>query len=146
MGDYRIARSVAVVLVALLMLGFIDQTLERTLVAALARGPLPDQAAYLAVRNRPLVLATTIVTHGLASVLTGYLLGKLAGSYEVRHAIAAAVVATIAYAVGFATANQMLPPVWVRVAILAVTPPALIAGAYVRGQARAIRIEQGKQD
>jgi hypothetical protein len=36
----------------------------------------------------------------------------------------------------------MLPPMWVRLAMLAITPPALIGGAYVRGQARMIREEK----
>lgn len=135
-------RSVLVVVAALLLIGFIDQTLERTLVAALADGPVTDEASYLAVRNRTGVLAMTVVTHALASLLTGYVLGKLAGRHEVRHAVAAAVVATVAYALAFVSPNVLLPPVWVRVAVLAITPPALIAGAYVRGQAREIRAEQ----
>ena len=135
------ARSVAVVLVALLLIGFIDQTLERTLVTALAQGAISDEASYLAIRNRPMVLMMTLVTHALASVLTGYILAKLAGTNEVQHAIAAAVIATIAYAFAFVTPNLMLPPFWVRAAVLLITPPALIAGAYIRGQARIIRAE-----
>lgn len=142
MGATGFARSIAVVLAALLLIGFIDQTLERTLVAALAGGQITDEASYLAVRNRPIVLTMTIVTHAMASLLTGYVLGRLAGAYEVQHAIATAVLATIAYVVAFITPNVMLPPFWVRAAVLAVTPPALIAGAYIRGQARAIRAEQ----
>ena len=136
------ARSVAVVLAALLLIGFIDQTLERTLVGAIAQGAPADTASYLAVRNRPFVLGMTLVTHTFASVLTGYILGKLAGINEVQHAIATAVIATIAYAVSFITPNVLLPPFWVRAALLVITPPALIAGAYVRAQARAMREER----
>jgi hypothetical protein len=138
------ARSVAVVFVALMLVNFIDQTLERTLVAALAGAPVASDASYLAVRNRPVVLAATMLTHALAAVLTGYILGKLAGTNEVQHAIATAVVATLVYAYAFITPNVMLPPFWVRAAMLIITPPALIAGAYIRGQARVIRAEQGE--
>ena len=67
---------------------------------------------------------------------------KLAGTNEVQHAIATAVIATIAYAVAFITPNVLLPPFWVRAALLVITPPALIAGAYVRAQARAVREER----
>jgi hypothetical protein len=137
------ARGAAVVLAALLLIGLIDQTLERTLVAALAQAPLTSEAAYLAVRNRPAVLAATVITHGFASLLTGYIVGKLAGQREVQHAIAASIVATILYAASFVASNAMLPPIWARAVILFITPPALIAGAYVRGQARMVREEQG---
>ena len=142
MGGYNIARSIAIVVAALLLIGFIDQTLERTLVAALAPGVPTDAAGYLAVRNRPGVLAVTVVTHGLASLLTGYVLGRLAGTLEVQHAIATAVIATVAYALASVTPSVMLPPLWARACVLAITPPALIAGAYIRAQARAVREAQ----
>src|SRR4029079_17657660 len=103
---------------------------------------IKDEAAYLAVRNRPIVLAVTLVTHGLASLLTGYVLAKLAGTGEVRHAAATAGLFTIAMIGAAAAPNVMLPPIWVRMVMLLITPPALIAGAYVRGQARMIREER----
>lgn len=144
MGGTSILRSVGAVFAALLLIGLIDQTLERTLVAALAQGAVTDEASYLAVRNRAGVLMVTVVTHTLAALLTGYILGKFAGYEEVRHAVAASVFATATYAMAFITPNVMVPPVWVRVALMVVTPPALIAGAYVRGEARKIRAEQGQ--
>lgn len=138
-----IGRSIAVVVAGLLLLGFIDQTLERTLVMVLAQGvEIKDEAAYLAIRNRPIVLAVTLVTHGLASLLTGYVLAKLAGVREVQHAAATAGLFTVAMIGASASPNVMLPPIWVRMVMLAITPPALIAGAYVRGQARVIREER----
>jgi hypothetical protein len=134
-----VVRSVLVVVAALLLLGFIDQTLERTLVGALGGTAVTDVASYLAIRNRPVVLSVTMVTHAFAALLTGYMLGRLAGTQEVRHATAAAVLATLLMVAASTTANEMLPPVWVRVAMGVITPPALIAGAYVRGQARIAR-------
>ena len=138
-----IGRSIAVVVAGLLLLGFIDQTLERTLVMVLAQGvEIKDEAAYLAIRNRPIVLAVTLVTHGLASLLTGYVLAKLAGAREVQHAAATAGLFTVAMIGASASPNVMLPPIWVRMVMLAITPPALVAGAYVRGQARMIKEER----
>jgi hypothetical protein len=139
MAPINIGRSLAAVVAALLMLGFIDQTLERTLVMTLADAPLHDEVSYLAIRNRPGVLAVTVFTHALASLLTGYVLAKLAGSHEMQHAMVTAALATMLVAFASMTPNIMLPPVWVRVAMIFITPPALIAGAYVRGQARIIR-------
>lgn len=136
-------RSVTAVLGGIVLLGFIDQTLTTTLVAAMGGGGPVDEAAFLAIRNRPLVLVVTIVTHTLAATLTGYILGRIAGTHEVRHAIAASAVVAIIYGSGFFSSNPLLPPMWVRVAMLLVTPPALIGGAYIRGEARLIRAEQG---
>ena len=53
----------------------------------------------------------------------------------------AALVMTGVYAFAFAGQNVMLPPVWVRVAMLIVTPSALMAGASIRAQARVIQQE-----
>ena len=142
MSGISIGRSIAVVVAALLLLGFIDQTLERTLVMTLAQAPVQDEAAYLAIRNRPAVLAFTVVTHALASLLTGYVLAKLAGSHEVQHAMVTAALAVMLIGFASLTPNIMLPPLWVRAAMVLITPPALIAGAYVRGQARLIRMER----
>jgi hypothetical protein len=137
----NLARSAAAVLAGVILLGFIDQTLERVLVSALADAPPGDEAAYLAVRNRPAVLVTTLVTHAFAATLAGYILAKIAGAHEVGHAMAAAAVLMVVYASAFTNPNVLLPPVWVRVAMLIVTPPALVAGASIRAQARSIQQE-----
>ena len=137
-----IGRSIAVVVVALLMMNFIDQILGAALLQAVAGGPITDQASFLAVFDRPVVPALVVVTHGFAALLSGYVLGKLAGTHEVQHAAATAGLAILMFLAAQAAPNMMVPPLWVRVAMIAVTPPALIAGAYVRGQARLIRMER----
>ena len=145
MGGTSLARSVAVVVLGLLLLGFIDQTLEKTLVQVMAQDQIKDEAAYLAVRNRPMVLMVTVISHGFAALLTGYVLGKLAGTREVQHAAGTAGLFTVAMIGASSAPNVMLPPMWVRLAMLLITPPALMAGAYVRGQARMIREERSDQ-
>jgi hypothetical protein len=141
MAAFSLTRSVVVVLAAMLLLGFIDQTLEQTLVMALADAPVKDEASYVAVRNRPQVLAILLGTHAVAALLTGYVLGKLAGSHEVQHAAATAALATLVLIAASTAPNVLVPPVWMRVAMAVITPPALIAGAYIRGQARVGRGE-----
>ena len=136
-------RSAIAIVAGVMLLGFMDQTLERTLVSAVADAPPADADAYLAVRNRPMILGITLVTHGLAATLAGYILAKIAGDYEVRHAIAAAVAMTIMYIAAFVSGNVMLPPTWVRAVLLIITPPALIAGATVRAEARVTQTEAG---
>ena len=143
MGAINPLRSAAAVVAGVLLLGFMDQTLQEALVRAIHGGPPADTAAYIAVRNRPVVLGVMVVTHVLAATLAGYILAKVAGVYEVRHAAAAAVAVTVMYIGGIATSDPGLPPVWVRIAFLVTAPPALMAGATVRAEARIIRSEAG---
>lgn len=144
MGTFSYTRSIVVVLAAMLLLGFIDQTLEQTLVMSLANAPVKDEASYIAVRNRPQVLTALLVTHAIAALLTGYVLARLAGSHEVQHAAATAALVTLLLVAASVAPNVLVPPLWARVAMAVITPPALIAGAYIRGQARVIRAERGE--
>ena len=144
MGTFSYTRSIVVVLAAMLLLGFIDQTLEQTLVMSLANAPVKDEASYIAVRNRPQVLTALLVTHAIAALLTGYVLAKLAGSHEVQHAAATAALVTLLLVAASVAPNVLVPPLWVRLAMAVITPPALMAGAYIRGQARIIRAERGE--
>ena len=134
-----IGRSIAVVVVGVLMMNFIDQILGSALLQAVAGGAITDQASYLAVFDRPLVPAVVVVTHGFAALLSGYVMGKLAGSHEIQHAAVAAGLAVVALLAAGTAPNMMVPPLWVRVAMIAVTPPGMLAGAYVRGQARIVK-------
>lgn len=129
-------RSVVAVLGGVVVLSLMDRVLEGTLVSALAEGPPTDQASYVAVRNRPLVLVVTLAAHTMTALLAGYITGRLAGGQETRHAIGAGAVLTAAYMWAFVLDNPMLPPVWVRIAMLLVTVPALVGGAMIRAQAR----------
>ena len=135
-------RSVIAILGGPLLLGFIDSTLSTTLINAIGQGMPADEAAYLAIRNRPAVLAGLIATHGLACALVGYLLAKIAGAYELRHALAAAAVLTVVYTFGVLADDPRLPPLWMRLIVLIITPPALVAGATVSAQARALQTER----
>jgi len=135
-------RSAVAVLAGAMLVLFIHGTLEQTLVRAIADGPVTDEASFVAVRNRPVVLGSTLVTLALASALAGYIVAKIAGAHEVRHAVGAALVLTGLYVYAFIGGNIMLPPVWVRIGMLIVTPPALVAGASIRAQARSIQTEE----
>jgi hypothetical protein len=133
-------RSLIAVLGATLLVGFIDQALEQTLVRALADTPPVDLASYVAIRNQPVVLRTTLGAHVLVALMAGYVAARTAGIHELRHAGAAAALQTTAYAWAFAAGDAAaLPPVWVRASLLAVTAPAMLAGALVRARARSIR-------
>ena len=124
MGRISVLRSIAVIIAGLLLLAFIDQTLERTLVMAIAQAPITGVPEYLAIRDRTGVLAIIIVTHGLAALLTGYVIGRLSGTHEVHHAAITAALATLLLISASASPNVMVPPAWTRFAMAALTAPA----------------------
>jgi len=95
------------------------------------------------LRVMDLVLPS-LVTHTIASVLAGYVIGRVAREQEVRHAIAAAAVVTAAYLVGARSDNPALPPMTIRLALLAITGPAIVLGAWIRARARTIQAESGR--
>jgi hypothetical protein len=132
-------RSLLAVLVGLVLVRLLGQILEQTLVLSLAGEPPADMAAYVAVRNRAGVTAVLLFAHAFVSVMAGYVVGKIAGDLEVRHALVVGVLQLALFVWAFAVADAaLLPPVWARVALLVVTLPALLAGATIRADARAL--------
>jgi hypothetical protein len=137
-------RRLLAVLGATLLVGVIDEVLAQTLVRAVAAAPPLDLASYLAVLHQPPVLQGTLAAHVLVALMAGYVAAKTARVKELRHAAAAAALQTAAYAWAFTTGESAaLPPVWMRFALLVVTPPAMLAGALVRARAQAIRAGGG---
>jgi hypothetical protein len=89
------------------------------------------------------LILPSIVTHTVASLLSGYVIGRIARAQEIRHAIAAAAVVTAAYVVGVRSDDPALPPMSIRIALLAITGPAIVLGAWIRARARRIQGESG---
>ena len=87
------------------------------------------------------LMLPSLITHTIASVMAGYVIGRIARAQEMRHAVAAAVVLSAAYLMAVLSDNPALPPMETRIAVLVVTGPALIAGAWIRGRARALQTE-----
>jgi len=129
-------RSIIAVLGGVALVNVLTQLLEAMLIAAAAGGPVADAAALFAVRNRPAVLGATLASDALVALLAGYTTAKIAGRRELLHAGAAAVVVTAALARGFTVGEgAALTPVWMRVAVVALTGSAMIAGAAIRARA-----------
>ena len=135
-------RSLIAVLGGIALVSLIVEPLEFTLVNATATGPIADMDGYFAVRNQPGILAAKVVYNALAAVLGGFMTAKLAGGQEMRHAGIAALAQTAALIWGF-TAGEYAPytPVWMRVTLVLVTGPAMMAGAKIRASAAAVRLK-----
>jgi len=129
-------RSLVAVLGGILLISVVVEVLEFTLVSARAGSPITDIQAYFAVRNQPVMLAAKLVYNSLAAVLGGYMIAKVAGSHEMLHATGGALVQTVALVWGFTAGEYAaFTPVWMRVALVGLTGPAMLAGASVRTRA-----------
>ena len=129
-------RSIIAVLGGIGLVSVVVETLEFTLVNAAAGGTITDMAGYFAVRNQPGMLGAKLVYNSLAAALGGYMTAKVAGHAEMLHAGIAALAQTAALIWGF-TAGEYASstPVWMRIALVLVTGPAMVGGAAVRAHA-----------
>ena len=131
-------RSGLGVLAGLVLIGLFNRILELTLVKATAPSPPQDMAAYLAVRNQPGILVTTLGAHTGISVIAGYVTAKIALAYERQHAVILAVLQMLLFIGAFTAADRALPPQWTQWSLLAVTVPAIVGGASIRARARTL--------
>jgi hypothetical protein len=134
----KFIRSIVAILAGLGVVSLVTQFMEFTLVGAAAGGQLTDMAHYFEVRNRPSILAAGLVYNTVAAILGGYVTAKIAGREEMAHARVAALVLTASLIYGF-TAGEFarFTPVWMRIALVALTAPAVLAGATIRARAAA---------
>jgi hypothetical protein len=131
-----LVRAIIAVLGALVLFSGLSQVLEFMLVRAAAGDAIPTMAAYLAVLNRPALLVSKVVLDLMVAVLTGYMCARIAGGRELLFAGLAAAAESCSLAWGFTTGEYTALPVWVRALIIATAGPGMIAGAWVRMQAR----------
>ncbi|NOT25138.1 MAG: hypothetical protein HOP16_03445 [Acidobacteria bacterium] len=133
-----IIRSIVAVLGGIGLISIVVEALEFTLVNAVSGGTITDMQGYFAVRNQPAILVAKLGYNSVGAVLGGYLTAKVAGRQEMRHGWAAAIVQTAGLVWGFTGGEfAAFTPVWMRIALVLVTGPAMLAGASIR--ARAVR-------
>lgn len=135
-------RSIIAVLGGVALISLIVEPLEFSLVNAMADEPIADMDAYFRVRNEPAILAAKVVYNTLAAVLGGYITAKIAGVEEMKHAGVAALAQTAALIWGFTVGEYAsFTPPWIRVTLVLVTGPAMMAGAKIRATAAAVRLK-----
>ena len=129
-------RSIIALLGGIGLFALVTETLEFTLVTAASGGSINDMTAYFAVRNRPVILAAKVLYNTLAAILAGHMTAKIAGRRELLHTVVVAVVQTIALVWGFTAGEYAsFTPVWMRVALVLTTGPAMVLGASIRARA-----------
>ena len=131
-----LVRGITAVLGALVLFSAATQLLEYTLVSASGGDTVKDMASYLAVLNRTPLLAAKAVGNVMVALLAGYTTAKLAQAGEVMFAGLAAAAETCSLVYGFTMGEYVALPLWIRALLVLTTGPAMMAGAWVRMQAR----------
>jgi hypothetical protein len=135
-------RSFLAVLVGMGFFRLTVSVLETVLVGSVADSPITNEAEFFAIRNQSGILVAALGYNAFAALLAGYIAGKLAGEHEMLHAGIAAAVQTAAMTWEFTGgAYAHFTPVWMRIALVVLIAPAMVAGAKVRQMAREIRLQ-----
>ena len=127
-------------LAAILLAYGLPWVLERVLVQSVAGRPITGPADYYELRNAGWILGVRLGMAFFLSVLAGHTAARIAGEDAVR-----------TVAIGAAALSMMLlweftggefawgTPVWMRVALVAITGPAMVLGAHARAAAVELR-------
>lgn len=129
-------RGITAVLGALVVFSAITQLLEYTLVSAAGGDTVKDMASYLAVLSRTPLLAAKAVGTLMAALLAGYMTAKIAQTHELMFGGIAAAAETCSLVYGLTMGEYVALPLWIRALLIVTTGPAMMAGAWVRMQAR----------
>lgn len=129
-------RGITAVLGALVLFSAMTQLLEYTLVNASGGDTIKDMPSYLAALNHPPLLAAKAAGTLMVAVLTGYLTARIAQTREIMFAGLAAAAETCSMVYGFTMGEYAALPLWIRVLLVAITGPAMMAGAWIHLQAR----------
>jgi hypothetical protein len=132
----NMARGITAILGALVLFSAVSQLLEYTLVSATGGDTVKDMASYLAALNRPQTLAIKAVANLMVALLAGYMAAKIARAHEMMFAGIAAAAETCSLIYGFTMGEYAVLPLWIRGLLVLTTGPAMMAGAWIRMQAR----------
>ena len=131
------ARSVASILIGMMVITLVAEGIEFVLIAALNGGILTDQEAYFAVRNRSGVLIAKLFYNGGAAFLGGYAAALIAGKYEVSYGLALAGFQLLGFVYGMTDPTiAATTPDWMWIAMIATMMPLIVFGAIIRSRKR----------
>lgn len=138
-------RAILSVVVGVLLAYGLPWVLEGVLVRSFAGRNLYTTGDYYMVRNTAGIIAARLAMAVFVSVLSGHLAARIAGSDAVRTVAVAASAITMMMIWDFTgSAVAGLTPIWLRVALVVITGPAMVLGAYVRAAVAELRAEQAQ--
>jgi len=129
-------RSVLSVIVGILLAYGLPWVLERVLVESVAGRNLYTAGDYYSVRNQAGIIAARLIMGFFLSVLAGHVAARVAKEDAVRTVAISAAALTMVLLYDF-TAGEFAwgTPIWMRVALVVITGPAMVLGAYARAAA-----------
>lgn len=128
----RLARSLAAIVLGLLLISLLAEAIEFALVALLNGEPTTDPAAYIGIRNRPPVLAAKLAYNALAGLAGGYAAAWVARRAGRRHALALALIQATTLLWALFSPLGGSAPRWLWVALILTMTPAIVAGGTLR--------------
>jgi len=115
------------VLVGLVVISMGTELVEFALVTIANRGVVTDPEPYFAVRNRPTILAAKIFYNAGFALLGGYVASRIGRATGPVWILAALQTAFLAWG-AFAMEMGAFTPMWMWLALIALTGPAIVAG------------------
>ena len=133
-------RTVLAVIAGILLAYGLPWVLERVLVESIAGRNLYTAGDYYMVRNTAGIIAARLVMAFFLSVLAGHTAARVAKDDAVRTVAIAAAALSMMLVWEF-TAGEFAwgTPIWMRVAIVAITGPSMVLGAFARAAAAELR-------
>jgi hypothetical protein len=140
-------RAIAAVVVGILLAYGLPWVLERVLVESVAGRNLYTAGDYYMVRNTAGLIAARIAMAVFLSVLAGHVAARVAKEDMVRTVAIAASALTLILLNEFTVGEFAWgTPIWMRVALVVITGPAMVLGALARAAAADLEAERGKSE
>jgi hypothetical protein len=133
---FRLLRFILAIFVGIVLTYGVGQLIEIGLVVY-AHGSIPqDSTQYLMVRNHPQVLLARLFYTAALGFGAGYLAALIGRQMGILAGIALAFAQVVAIIWAMISRNPIYSytPVWMWLALLVITPPAIISGAWIRGR------------
>ena len=133
-------RTVLSILAGILLAYGLPWVLERVLVQSVAGRNLYTAGDYYSVRNTGWILAARVAMALFLSILAGHTAARIAKDDAVRTVAISAAALTMMLIWEF-TGGEFAwgTPVWMRVALVVITGPAMVLGAHARAAAAELR-------
>ena len=138
-------RAILAVVAGILLAYGLPWLLERVLVESTAGRNLYTAGDYYMVRNTAGIIAARLLMAVFLSVLAGHVAARIAKEDMVRTAAISAAALTLMLISEFTIGEFAWgTPIWMRVAIVVITGPAMVLGAYVRAAVAELRAEEAQ--
>lgn len=138
-------RAILAVVAGILLAYGLPWLLERVLVESTAGRNLYTAGDYYLVRNTAGIIAARLLMAVFLSVLAGHVAARIAKEDMVRTVAISAAALTLMLISEFTIGEFAWgTPIWMRVAIVVITGPAMVLGAYVRAAVAELRAEEAQ--